>query len=90
MLVMLHKPRRHARSCQLAALAVLILGGVAVAGEIDVSVRDGAGKPLANAVVYAESLAGPARPAAQMAPVTIDQVDREFVPSVTVIRVPVP
>lgn len=55
------------------------------AGELVVQVRDARGRPLANAVVTATGSASVAegeRPAA-----TIDQIDQEFVPQVSVVRV---
>jgi plastocyanin len=60
------------------------------AAELSITVRDLKANPLQDAVVYAEPTAGPS--AAGSAPATaahalIDQVNKEFVPLVTVIRV---
>jgi plastocyanin len=72
------------RLCVSAGVA--LLAAPAFAGEIDVSVKDTAGRPLAEAVVFAENLGGAARPAAAVH-ATIDQVNKEFVPLVTVLQV---
>jgi plastocyanin len=76
----------HARNCFALAACLLTWCASTRAGEIDVSVRDTGGKPLGDAVVFADILGGAAREPAQPARVTIDQVNREFVPSVTIIR----
>jgi plastocyanin len=63
----------------LAALA-------ARAASLDAQVKDAAGKPLADAVVYAIAGSNEARPARP--PVAaVEQFDREFVPYVTVVQV---
>ena len=64
------------------------IAGVAVGAELQVSARDLAGKPLQDAVVYAELVGATPLPAAGHGPAhaTIDQVNKEFVPHVTVIR----
>lgn len=59
--------------------------GAAWAGDLAVEVRNAQGAPLPEAVVYATSQSAPA-PAAQPASADIDQVDKEFVPLVTVVR----
>jgi plastocyanin len=80
-------PPRHATRNLLAscALACVFTGG-AGAAELVVEVRDAAGLPLADAVVYAEAAAGapPAPPEGLRA--QIDQVKKEFVPRVSVVR----
>jgi plastocyanin len=71
-----------------AALASLLVlaAPLARAASLEAQVTDAAGKPLADAVVYA--IAGsthearPARPSA-----AIEQIDREFVPYVTAVQV---
>jgi len=66
----------------LLALAVLHAG----AATLQVQVKDAAGKPLADTVIYAiAGAAYDARP--PKAPVPVAQYDREFVPYVTVIQV---
>ncbi|MYZ42773.1 methylamine utilization protein [Schauerella aestuarii] len=52
-------------------------------GDITVPITDMKGVPLANAVVYAKPRQG-AVPAARASAMKIDQVDREFVPLVSV------
>lgn len=70
-----------------AALAFLAcLAGTAGAADLVVAVRDPGGKPLEDAVIYAEPLGKPGRPAAQPAHAVIDQVNRQFVPLVTILR----
>ncbi len=54
------------------------------AGSIEAQVRDSQGKPLADAAVYAIPAAG--APDARGKTVPIEQVDREFVPYVTVLQ----
>ena len=63
----------------------MALHGACRAASIEVELLDQAGKPLPDAVVYAMPAAGPveARPGK---PVEIQQIDREFVPYVTVIQ----
>jgi plastocyanin len=73
---------------RLAAILVaasMALHGACRAASIEVELLDQAGKPLPDAVVYAMPAAGPveARPGK---PVEIQQIDREFVPYVTVIQ----
>lgn len=57
----------------------------ALAAPLDVHVADAAGKPVIEAAVYAEPLGGKA-PKGKLAAI-IDQVDKEFVPLVTVMQV---
>ncbi len=68
-------------------LSVLALYPMAnLAATVDARVTDAAGKPLADAVVYAAPLSG--TPVGKPAHgVTIEQVDREFAPYVTAIQV---
>ncbi|MEH3085343.1 MAG: methylamine utilization protein [Xylophilus ampelinus] len=76
----------------LAALAALALPaawpGDARAAALRVAVTDAAGAPLADAVAYAlPMVAGAPAPAATAgARTSIDQIDREFVPLVTVVQ----
>ena len=66
---------------------LLLLAATPFAGaaSIQVQVKDGAGKPLADTVVYAVAGASvdvkPGR-----TPVAVEQIDREFVPYVTVVQ----
>ena len=76
-----------ATSCARAVLATAsLLCATAWAGTVEVRVSDAAGKPLANAVVFLESREAKAasKPATG---VEIAQVDRQFVPQVTVVPV---
>ena len=58
---------------------------VARAASLDVRVTDAAGKPLADAAVYA--IAGAARESRPgKTPVAVEQADREFVPYVTIVQ----
>ncbi len=74
---------RHAVTLSMLALAVAPIAGAA---SIQAQVRDAAGKPLADAVVYAIAGANIAAKARKV-PVAVEQIDREFVPYVTVIQV---
>src|SRR5688500_5349672 len=60
--------------------------GPAHAASIDAQVRDAAGHPVADAVVYAVPAAG-APELKGSKTVAIEQVDREFVPYVSVVQV---
>ncbi len=75
-----------ARQLRPAAAALLALAGSAQAALVTVSVQDGAGKPLAGAVVTLESTGArlPVKPAAN---VDIAQSKRQFRPQVTVVTV---
>ncbi|MBV8465781.1 MAG: methylamine utilization protein [Burkholderiales bacterium] len=70
------------KSC-FAAL-ILALSGWAQAASVEIHLVDGAGKPLADAAAYLEPL-GSKVPASK-ATAVIDQVDKEFVPLVTVMQ----
>ncbi|QJR09153.1 hypothetical protein DSM104443_00189 [Usitatibacter rugosus] len=67
-----------------AALALLTALSVEAAA-IEALVRDASGKPLADAVVYATPASGPVEARAAKT-VDVQQVDREFVPYVSVIQ----
>ena len=71
---------------RLAALAAASLSLHCAAAAIDVEVRDSAGNPEPDVAVYAMPAAGPleARPGKAVA--QIEQVDREFVPYLTVLQ----
>ncbi len=61
----------------------MILPRAASAGELIAQVSDGAGKPVADAVVFLyEAPGGPFEPSET--PVVIDQIDKQFTPYVTV------
>jgi plastocyanin len=70
-----------------AALAVALAAshGACLAASLEVEVRDGAGKPVADAAVYA-TLGSGSIEASGAKPTQIEQIDREFVPYVTVIQ----
>jgi len=71
------------RSCLLAAL---LLAPAVRAGDLSVRVTDPGGQPLPGAVVVAEPVAG-AMPLAAAPRAVIDQVNRSYVPHVSVLRV---
>jgi plastocyanin len=56
------------------------------AADLNIEVRDLQGNPLADAVVFAEPITGPAPPAAETPHARIDQVGKQFVPRVSVMR----
>jgi plastocyanin len=71
------------RSALLAAGLCLGLGAIAAANDLQVKVQNVAGAPASNAIVYAT----PKNPVAQATGnATIDQIDRQFVPRVTVLQ----
>ncbi|MEP7067898.1 MAG: methylamine utilization protein [Usitatibacter sp.] len=65
-------------------LVALALSRAGAAASIEAQVRDAQGKPVADAAVYALSTTG--TPDARGKTVAIAQVDREFVPYVTVLQ----
>ena len=68
------------------ALFLVILAAFAARGAtLDVQVRDPAGKPVADAAVYAMPASGPSE-ARRGRTVAVEQRDREFVPYVTVVQ----
>src|ERR1700761_2392285 len=75
-------------SKSLAFVLFATVAGNAVSADLEVSAHDLAGRPLQDAVVYAEPVGAAAAPAADHATAhaIIDQVNKEFVPRVTVIR----
>ena len=66
-----------------AACAVTV---TAAAGDVTIELRDPSGKPVADAVVYALPSKGAAPPAAAHVRALVDQVDKEFVPRVSIIQ----
>src|SRR5947209_19464034 len=73
-------------SVTLLSMLALAVAPIARSASIQAQVKDAAGKPLADAVIYAIPGANlESKPA--KAPVAVEQVDREFVPYVTVIQV---
>jgi plastocyanin len=68
-----------------SALAACICSS-ATGAELRVDVRDMAGAPLADMVVYAEALDGAPAPPATAAHAVIDQINKQFVPHVSVIQ----
>ena len=75
-------PRASAAATALvASLGVL----AAVAAPLEVTVRNAAGAPLADAAVYAIPASGPTETRGRT--MSIQQVDREFVPFVSVVQV---
>jgi plastocyanin len=72
-----------------AVRGVLILttiAGCASAAELSVTVRDLAGKPLEDAVVFVTPVGRPLKSMPPAAPVVIDQVNKRFVPLVSIVR----
>lgn len=68
------------------AAVTLVLAAGAHAGGLQATVLDQAGRPVADAVITATPLFAAAEPAAVPAEGTVDQVDKTFVPYVTVLR----
>ena len=70
----------------LVPMLALAVAPIAGAASVQAQVKDAAGKPLADTVIYAIPGANvEAKPG--KAPVPVEQIDREFVPYVTVIQV---
>jgi len=70
---------------RLALAAVTLCTSLAHAAALEVSVRDASGAPVADAAVYAIPPTGPADARGAKSR-EIEQVDREFVPFVTVVQ----
>jgi plastocyanin len=70
---------------KLLALVATLSAFGACAARLDVAVRNPAGAPVADAAVYAVPASGPAESKGRT--VSIEQVDREFVPFVSVVQV---
>jgi plastocyanin len=76
---------RHSRRALLPWL--LLLAAPAPADTLAVAVKDDAGKPVEHAVVQAKPLGADGRPAPGAAPAVVDQINKEYVPYVTAVRV---
>ena len=68
-------------------VAVLVAPMPALAGTLGAVVRNADGEPVEGAVVYALPLDAEGTPVPVGQPAVIDQVDKEFVPSLTVVQV---
>ena len=84
---MIIKPRTHFQTLRSVGVAVfaLLLTTHLLAGQISVRVKDSAGQPVNDAVVYANILSGtpPNRPKRD---VSVEQINKEFVPLVSVLQ----
>jgi plastocyanin len=74
---------------RLALVAALLCTSMAHAASLEVRVRDASGAPVADAAVYAVPPTGASETRGARA-VAIEQIDREFVPRVTVIQAGTP
>lgn len=83
--------RRRLAAVALAAVlpALLVLPSAARAARISAEIKDASGAPLADAVIYAEQ-AGATGPAKTRREVQIEQIDKTFVPLVTVVQTGTP
>lgn len=79
-----HKTLFALRSIGVAA-TVLFVAAQCLAGQISVPVKDPAGQPVADAVVYANIISGvaPTRPKRE---ISVEQINKEFVPLVSVLQ----
>jgi plastocyanin len=71
-------------------LSSLLLAPAASAQSLEAVVTSPDGEPVRDAVVYALPLGTDGRPLTSPAPVDIDQIDKEYVPYVTAVRVGTP
>jgi plastocyanin len=81
---------RFAATCGCAVLVALAVScpALGVAADVEVAVHDLNAQPLMDAVVFAEPVGGAnAAPSHATAHALIDQVNKEFVPLVTIVRV---
>lgn len=67
-------------------IAACAVTAAAAAGDVTIELRDAAGKPVPDAVIYALPSKGVAPPAAAHVRALVDQVDKEFVPRVSIIQ----
>ena len=72
------------RAARFPLIALLAAGGV-LAASLEVTVRDERGNPVENAVAYATPKGAPA-PAGPKRTAAIEQIDKTFVPHVTVVQ----
>jgi plastocyanin len=68
-------------------LAILLLAPPAGAEDLQAVVTTPDGDPVRDAVVYALPLGADGRPLPNAGPIDIDQIDKEYVPYVTAVRV---
>ncbi|MEJ0084442.1 MAG: methylamine utilization protein [Pseudomonadota bacterium] len=70
------------------ALVALFANGLpcAAAADLSLEVRDGSGRPVADAVVFAAPVGGAAPTVKPHARALIDQVNKEFVPKVSIFQ----
>ena len=80
----IHLISRSVRNTGFAA-AALAFAAHCIAGQISAQVNDANGQPLADAVVYANIVSGTA-PAKPKREVSVEQINKEFVPLVSVIQ----
>ena len=71
---------------RVSSTVLIFICTTATGAELRVDVRDPAGVPLADMVVYAEALDAAPAPHATAAHAVIDQVNKQFVPRVSVIQ----
>lgn len=71
---------------KLALILLAATAGVARGGDIQITVEDMEGKPLLDAVVYLDRVGGSAKAPPPQPRAIIDQVNREFVPLVSVVQ----
>jgi plastocyanin len=70
----------------LSGLALLFMAHGALATDLLLEVRDPSGKSVVDAIVYAEPATGTTAAARTMPRAVIDQVNKEFVPRVSVVQ----
>ncbi|MCY7388272.1 MAG: methylamine utilization protein [Burkholderiales bacterium] len=76
----------YTRTCRNFGTAVFVIAATQTfAAQISAQIRDPAGQPVADAVIYAVMTSGvvPARPKRE---ISVEQIDKEFVPLVSVIQ----
>lgn len=69
----------------IAGLALFAVARDARAADLVLEIHDAAGRPVADAVVYAQTVKGAPAPGPS-ARATIDQVNKEFVPRVSIVQ----
>lgn len=67
-------------------LVAALFATAAAAGDVTITLRDAAGNPVADAVIYALPAKGTAPPPAPHARALVDQVNKEFVPRVSIVQ----
>lgn len=68
------------------ALVACVATARAIAGDVSIDLRDSAGNPVNDAVIYATPIKGTVPPPPAHTRAQVDQVNKEFVPRVSIVQ----